>query len=189
MATVPWTPRQAHTSIQFRPTIINLLLLQVYLLYLASSPSIHLNLPSHQASKTTAMSSPERQRCRDKAYGTYVDQDSENDWGSNSHSWRVSFPCGWRVSFKTAVHGGKPVDWPEEPFTRDGDWIEHMAFLMHFHAHGNRSTNYVCDICNDGIGYGLGRMMKHVKRFHNKAELLRFFGYARRSIRSECVIS
>jgi hypothetical protein len=129
------------------------------------------------------MSSPQRQYCRDHAYDTYVDQDSENDWGSNQHSWRVSFPCGWRVSFPTAVHGGKPAF---RAYTRDGELIEHIAFLMHFHRHGNGSTNYVCDVCGDGRGYSLEKMMSHVERYHDKAQLLSFFGYAKQST---CVVS
>ena len=139
------------------------------------------------------MSSSWRQYCRDHAYGTYVDRDSENDWGSDKHFWDVSFPCGWRASFPTGtVHGGKPVSWPYThdgypwPYTRDGETIEHMAFLMHFHAHGKWRTDYVCDVCNDGIGYSLRRMMEHVEGYHSKAQLLNFFGYARHST---CVVS
>ncbi len=129
------------------------------------------------------MSSLKRQHCRDRAYGTYVDQDSENDLGSNKHSWDVSFPCGWRTSFETGVHGGKPAFLP---YTRDGEEIEHMAFLMHFHGHGKGRTNYVCDVCDDGIGYSLERMIRHVECCHNKAELLSFFGCAKRPT---CVVS
>ena len=129
------------------------------------------------------MSSPVRQHCSDHAYGTYVDRDSENDWGSDKHSWDVSFPCGWRASFPTAVHCGKPAFWP---YTRDGELIEHIAFLMYFHGHGNGRTNYVCDVCDDGIGYSQERMVQHVKRYHSKAELLSFFGYAKQST---CVVS
>lgn len=128
------------------------------------------------------MSSPNRQHCRDHVYGTYVDQDSENDWGSNKHSWVVSFPCGWRASFPTNVHGGKPRFWPR---TWDGHPIEHIAFLMHFHQHGKGYPNYVCDVCSNGVGYSLENMIEHVERYHGKAELLSFFGYAQ----STCVVS
>ena len=134
------------------------------------------------------MSSRERQYCRDHDYHTHHDGDSGNDWGSHSHSWKVTFPCGWHDSFPTAVHGGKPEF---RPYTCDREPIKHIAFLMHFHRHGKRYTDYVCDVCNNGVRYSLGKMMEHVERYHNKAELLSFFGYKQRwYIKQQgCVVS
>ena len=134
------------------------------------------------------MSSRQRQYCRDHDYGTYIDEDPDNDWGSESHSWKVTFPCGWQDSFATAVHGGNPDFWP---YTRDGESIEPIAFLMHFHRHGKGCTNYVCDVCRDEVNYSLGGMIKHVKKYHDKAELLSFFGYKDRwyILQQGCVVS